>query len=56
MAIERGKGIVAYHLDIGLIEAFVPLRHRARSSRRLLKVVAVEAINDRAHDFTKDGH
>ena len=56
VAIEQAKGIVAYHLDIGLDEAFVLLRHRARSSRRLLKDVAVEAINNRAHDFTKDGH
>jgi len=47
VAIEQAKGILAYHLDIGLDEAFVLLRHRARSQRRLLKDVAVEAINNR---------
>ena len=47
VAIEQAKGILAYHFDIGLDEAFVLLRHRARSQRRLLKDVAVEAINNR---------
>ena len=56
VAIEQAKGIVAYHLDIGLDEAFVLLRRRARTSRRLLKDVAVEAIDNRGQDFTTDGH
>ena len=47
VAIEQAKGILAHHLDIGLDEAFVLLRHRARSQRRLVKDVAVAAINNR---------
>ena len=55
VAIEQAKGIVAYHLDIGLDEAFVLLRQRARTSRRLLKDVAVDAINNRGNGFTTGG-
>jgi len=47
VAIEQAKGILAHHFDVGLDEAFVLLRHRARSQRRLLKDVAEEAINNR---------
>jgi GAF domain-containing protein len=55
VAIEQAKGFVAYHLDIGLDEAFVLLRHRARSSRRLLNDVALDAIDNRGHDYTASG-
>jgi GAF domain-containing protein len=44
LAIEQAKGILAARLDISLDEAFVVLRDHARSSRRLLKDVAREAI------------
>lgn len=56
VAIEQAKGILAYHLGIGLDEAFVLLRHRARTSRRLLKDVAMEAISNRGGDYPTDGH
>jgi GAF domain-containing protein len=55
VAIEQAKGMVAHHLDIGLDEAFVLLRHRARTSRRLLKDVAVEAVNNRGDGLTSGG-
>ncbi len=56
VAIEQAKATLAYHLDIDLQEAFVLLRHRARSSRRLLKDVAADAISNRGHDYTAEGH
>jgi GAF domain-containing protein len=52
VAIEQAKGILAQLLDIGIDEAFLLLRRRARSSRRLLRVVAQEAIDNRGHDYT----
>ena len=52
VAIEQAKGILANHLDIDLNEAFGLLRHRARSSRRLLKDVATDAINNGVGDYT----
>ena len=54
VVIEQAKGILAYHLDIDLQEAFLLLRHRSRSSQRLLEDVAVEAIASRGHDYTSD--
>jgi len=54
VVIEQAKGILAYHLDIDLQEAFLLLRHRSRSSRRLLKDVALEAIASRGHDYDSD--
>jgi len=52
VAIEQAKGILAQRLDIGIEEAFLQLRRRARSSRRLLRDVAREAIDNRGHDYT----
>jgi len=52
VAIEQAKGVLAKHLDIGLTDAFDLLRKRARSSRRLLKDVATEAIESRGEGFT----
>jgi GAF domain-containing protein len=54
VAIEQAKGILAQRLDVGMSEAFVLLRRRARGSRRLLKDVAREAIDNRGHDYTLD--
>ena len=54
VVIEQAKGILADHLDIDLQEAFLLLRHRSRSSQRLLEDVAVEAIASRGHDYTSD--
>ena len=47
VAIEQAKGILANHLDIDLNDAFERMRHRARSSRRLLRDVAAEVIANR---------
>ena len=55
MAIEQAKGMLADHLDIGLDEAFELLRDRARSSRRLLKDIAVETITNRGAGYTANG-
>ena len=55
VAIEQAKGMLANHLDIDLNEAFRKLRHRARSSRRLLSDVAEEAITNRGRDYTAAG-
>jgi GAF domain-containing protein len=52
VAIEQAKGVLAHHLDIGLDEAFHLLRNRARQSRRLLKDVAQQAIDNRGADYT----
>ena len=49
------KGMLANHLDIDLNEAFGGLRHRARSSRRLLSEVAAEAVINRGRDYTSAG-
>lgn len=49
------KGMLANHLDIDLNEAFQRLRHRARSSRRLLADVAQDALNNKGRDYTKAG-
>jgi GAF domain-containing protein len=54
VAIEQAKGILAKHLDISLNDAFGLLRQRARSSRRLLKDVAAEAIESRGEGYTAD--
>ena len=51
VAIEQAKGVLAHHLDIRLDEAFHLLRDRARRSRRLLKDVALEAIDNRGADY-----
>lgn len=55
LAIEQAKGVLASNLGIGLDEAFALLRHRARSSRRLLKEVAAEAIHTGGADYTANG-
>ena len=55
VTIEQAKGMLANHLDIDLNEAFGRLRHRARSSRRLLAEVAEEAVVNRGRDYTADG-
>ena len=55
VAIEQAKGVLASTLDIGLNEAFVLLRKRARSNRRLLKDVAAEAVTTRGQDYTAQG-
>ena len=52
VAIEQAKGMLAHHLDIEPEEAFGKLRHRARSSRRLLTDVAADALNTRGRDYT----
>ena len=52
VAIEQAKGILAQRLGIGIEEAFLQLRRRARASRRLLKDVAREVIDNRGHDYT----
>jgi GAF domain-containing protein len=54
VAIEQAKGILATHLDIDLHDAFVLLRQRARSSRRLLKDVAVEVVKSRGDGFSAE--
>ena len=55
VAIEQAKGILANHLDIDPNEAFGRLRQRARNSRRLLKDVATDAINNGVSDYTASG-
>ncbi|HET7195970.1 MAG TPA: GAF and ANTAR domain-containing protein [Nocardioides sp.] len=55
VTIEQAKGMLANHLDIDLNEAFGRLRHRARSSRRLLSEVAEEAVLNRGRDYTSAG-
>lgn len=55
VTIEQAKGMLANHLDIDLNEAFGRLRHRARSSRRLLSEVAAEAVINRGRDYTSAG-
>ena len=55
VAIEQAKGMLASHLDIDLNEAFRRLRHRARSSRRLLADVAQEALDNKGRDFSRAG-
>ena len=56
VVIEQAKGILAYHLDIDLQEAFLLLRHRARNSQRLLRDVAVETIENRGGGYTADDY
>ena len=56
VVIEQAKGILAYHLDIDLQEAFLLLRHRARNSQRLLRDVAMETIENRGGGYTADDY
>ena len=44
--IEQAKGVLAAHLQISTEEAFALLRQHARDSRRLLKDVAAETVNN----------
>jgi GAF domain-containing protein len=46
VSIEQAKGALASQLDIGTDEAFVLLRHRARSTRRRLVEVAQEVVRE----------
>lgn len=55
VAIEQAKGMLANHLDIEMDEAFGRLRHRARSTNRLLSEVAKEAVINRGRDYTAAG-
>jgi GAF domain-containing protein len=56
VAIEQAKGILSSRLDIDLDDAFVLLRQRARSARRLLKEVAAEVVETKGNDYSaKDG-
>lgn len=55
LAIEQAKGVLSSRLGITPDEAFVLLRQRARSSRRLLLDVAGEAINTGGMDYTARG-
>jgi GAF domain-containing protein len=52
VAIEQAKGVLARHLDISMGEAFTLLRQRARRTRRLLKDVAAETVDDGGRSFT----
>ena len=56
LAIEQAKGMVARHLDVSLEEAFGLLRGRGRRSRRLLRDVARDAIDNHGRDYSTDGH
>jgi GAF domain-containing protein len=52
VAIEQAKGILSSRLDIGLNDAFLLLRQRARNSRRLLRDVAAEVVETKGDDYS----